>query len=119
SFDTQVEASDDVNVYWTVDVIAEEVTFQVEYTGEGWVGLGFSADGEMVPGDCVIGLPDDSTALEYIMDSRSLAGVTEAATQEVSQASITQSGTTTTLVFTRPLAPVDSDKVTLTTTVGE
>lgn len=50
---------------------------------------------------------------------QSLAGVTEAATQEVSQASITQSGTTTMLVFTRPLAPVDSDKVTLTTTVGE
>ncbi|CAN0441095.1 unnamed protein product, partial [Ectocarpus fasciculatus] len=32
---------------------------------EGYVGLGFSSTGDMVPADAVIGLPDEGTALEY------------------------------------------------------
>lgn len=35
------------------------------YSGMGYVGIGFSANGAMVPGDAVIGLPDDATVLEY------------------------------------------------------
>lgn len=38
---------------------------QVVYEGEGYVGLGFSSNGDMVPADAVIGLPDEGTALEY------------------------------------------------------
>lgn len=35
------------------------------YEGEGWVAVGFSDSGAMVPADAVIGLPDIGTALEY------------------------------------------------------
>ncbi|CAN0305273.1 unnamed protein product, partial [Ectocarpus fasciculatus] len=35
---------------------------QVVYDGEGFVGLGFSSTGDMVPADAVIGLPGEGTA---------------------------------------------------------
>ena len=35
------------------------------YSGRAYVGVGFSSNGIMVPGDAVIGLPDEDTAVEY------------------------------------------------------
>lgn len=35
------------------------------YSGRAYVGVGFSSNGVMVPGDAVIGLPDEDTAVEY------------------------------------------------------
>lgn len=37
------------------------------YEGEAYVGIGFSDNGAMVPGDAVIGLPDDGAVVEYDM----------------------------------------------------
>ena len=50
---------------------------------------------------------------------QSLAGVTEATTPEITGESITQVGSTTTLVFTRPLVPADTAKDTLSAEEGE
>lgn len=40
---------------------------QAVYEGEGYVAIGFSSDGAMVPGDAVFGLPDEGTVVEYDM----------------------------------------------------
>lgn len=45
--------------------------------------------------------------------------MTENANQEVSGAAVAQAGSTTTLTFTRPLAPTDSSKTTLSSEEGE
>ncbi|CAM9850698.1 unnamed protein product [Ectocarpus fasciculatus] len=119
SFDYQVIAEDGFTVYWTVDTDAEEVTMQVVYDGEGYVGLGFSSTGDMVPADAVIGLPDEGTALEYDLSTYQLSSDNEHETQEISGASVTQVDSTTTLVFTRPLAPTDATKTVLSAEEGE
>lgn len=114
-YEFEVEASEDLTIYWTVD--GEEITFQAVYNSRGWVSVGFSEDGMMVPGDCVIGLPDDGVALEYTLEAKSLDGVAVATDQSISGASVTQEAEITTLVFTRPLAPIG--KVELSATEGD
>ena len=46
------------------------LALQAVYDGEGWISLGFSDDGRMVPADAVIGLPDEATALEYFLTNK-------------------------------------------------
>lgn len=46
------------------------VSLQAVYDGEGWISVGFSDDGRMVPADAVIGLPDEATALEYFLTNK-------------------------------------------------
>ncbi|CAM9712018.1 unnamed protein product [Ectocarpus sp. 12 AP-2014] len=119
SFDYQVVAEDGFTVYWTVDTAAEEVTMQVVFDGEGYVGLGFSSTGAMVPADAVVGLPDEGTALEYDLSRSALSSDNEHETQEISGASVTQANSTTILVFTRPLSPTDDSKTVLSAEEGE
>lgn len=118
-FDYQVSVATGFTIYWTVDEVNEEITFQAVYDGEGWVSVGFSDTGEMVVADAVIGLPGDDTALEYLLEAKNLAGVTEATVQEISGASVIQANSTTTLMFTRPLSPSDTDKDTLSAAEGD
>ena len=46
------------------------LALQAVYDGEGWISVGFSDDGRMVPADAVIGLPDEATALEYFLTNK-------------------------------------------------
>ncbi len=50
---------------------------------------------------------------------QALTGVTENENPEISGASVTQVGSTTTLAFTRPLAPADATKTALSSEEGE
>eukprot|EP00752_Nemacystus_decipiens_P012683 g11236.t1 len=118
-FDFEVTPVEGFTIYWSVDADAQEITIETVYSGRGYVGIGFSSDGQMVPGDAVVGLPDDDTVLEYDMTGYFLVDVTENANQEVTGGVVTQVGRTTTLTFTRPLAPTDTSKTVLSSEEGD
>merc|ERR1719203_597307 len=97
--------SGDVAFYYSV--VGDSLSAQVVYNGAGWVAWAISPDGMMVGADAVIGLPDEANGANnpghYDMTSKSTAGVTLSADQGLSDASITQDDTSTTLTFSRPL----------------
>jgi len=76
---------------------------QVIFEGVGWVALGFSDEGFMVPSLAVIGLPDndvsESNPGKYDLTSRSAAGVTLAGSQTILNGNIEQNETHTVLTF--------------------
>lgn len=43
---------------------------QVRSATEAWVSLAFSEDDLMIGADAVVGLPDNSTVVEYDLDSK-------------------------------------------------
>ncbi|CAN0026268.1 unnamed protein product [Ascophyllum nodosum] len=118
-YDYEVSASDDFIIYWTVDSDSEEITFKAIYSGNAWVGVGFSADGKMIGSDAVIGLPDDKTVFEYDLADKIVEAVTKSTIQNISAEDIVQEGGETTLVFTRPLSPTDPSKISLSSEEGE
>ncbi|CAN0298231.1 unnamed protein product, partial [Discosporangium mesarthrocarpum] len=63
----QTSPTTDLTIYWAVDEAEGIISFQAEYAGDAWVSVGFSDDELMVGSDAVIGLPGDSTVLEYDM----------------------------------------------------
>ena len=50
-----------MKLFWTIDWDHESVSFAVEAETTGWVGLGFSSNGQMIGSDMVIGWVKDGT----------------------------------------------------------
>ena len=50
-----------MKLFWTIDWDDESVSFAVEAETTGWVGLGFSSNGQMIGSDMVIGWVKDGT----------------------------------------------------------
>lgn len=96
---------------WTPDT--DTVAFQVVYEGQGWVGIGFSSDGNMVGADSVIGFPLDTAVLEYDLAGQSQTELIEYSDQEISLKSIYQDASVTMMTFTRPITPTVAGKESL------
>jgi hypothetical protein len=81
---------------------------ELVYTGLGWVGLGFSESGQMVPSQAgssyqaVIGLPGDNV-YKYDMSGKSDAGVMKSTAQTLTNTAVEQNATHTSIRFTKAL----------------
>ena len=55
-------------VHWSVDYAEETITFAVNVSTNGWIGLGISADepGRMPNSDVVIGWVDDDSGQAFL-----------------------------------------------------
>jgi hypothetical protein len=95
------------------------ISVELEYVGIGWVGLAFSNIQTMIPNTAVIGLPNDGTVLKYDLTSRIILGVVAASAdrQTLTDTSIVQNGSTTTLKFTKSLTETDEPTVGLNTNI--
>ena len=81
---------------------------ELVFTGLGWVGLGFSENGQMVPSQAgssyqaVIGLPGDNV-YKYDMSGKSDAGVMKSTAQTLTNTAVEQNATHTSVRFTKVL----------------
>ena len=80
-------------------------TFSAElvYTGLGWISLGFSSDGLMVPSQAVIALPDNSTVQKYDLTLKDISGVLPSPSQTLQDVDVKQNSTHTIMRFTKLL----------------
>jgi hypothetical protein len=89
--------------------IAETLTVELVYEGEGWLGFGFSSNGRMTGASAVIGLPSQplgpTNPGKYFMGGRTLGAVqlVPDIEQTLTDASITQNATHSTMRFTKRL----------------
>ena len=89
-----------------VDTKNETISFRLVYPGQGWVGVGFSSDGSMIGSTAIIGLPDSNEVKAYDLDGYLLTAITDAVDSgafKLSDASVIQTTTSTTLEFTRSI----------------
>ena len=94
---------------YTPDVTAGVLRGRVVYAGQGWVGFAVSEAGRMIGSHAVIGLPDDGTALKYVLGGYVVSLVTEASSQDGLTAIITQNDTHSVLEFELAFEdPIDS-----------
>merc|ERR1712151_113406 len=86
----------------------------MEYKGRGYVSWGVSSDGMMVPGDAIIGLPDEANSQtnpgKYSMLSKTLAGVKLMDNQNLMNSVISQDTAFTNLTFTKFLVEDSNDE---------
>lgn len=84
----------------------------LEYVGKGYVSIGISSDGMMVPGHAIIGLPSTTTTKpeQYVMTSKSMAGVTLDENQSLIDGATSQDDTFTNLTFTSLLDDYDEEE---------
>jgi hypothetical protein len=89
----------------TTDSGEHSISVKFVYQGLGWLGIGISPDGGMVGSEVVIGQPDAAVSNvnpgEFAISSKSTSGVNLMDTQTLIDGSITQDGSTTTLMFTK------------------
>jgi hypothetical protein len=89
--------------------INETLTVELVYEGEGWLGFGFSTSGHMIGSSAVIGLPDEPLSPtnpgKYSLGGHSTAAVRLMSdeAQTLTDTSITQNATHTTMKFTKHL----------------
>jgi hypothetical protein len=89
--------------------VNETLTVELIYEGEGWLGFGFSTNGRMVGSSAVIGLPDEplgpTNPGKYSLAGESVGAVQLVPDEEqtLTDTSITQNSTHTTLRFTKSL----------------
>lgn len=80
------------------------VTVELEYQGEGWIGMAFSEEDVMVPSIAVLGLPDEGSVIKHELTQRALTGVTAIDSSTLTDTLITQQENgITKLKFTKPL----------------
>ena len=105
SFQNDFDAAGDgsVLVRRVINQRDQTVSVEVEYAGEGWIGVAFSVQPLMVPNIAVIGLPGTGVVGKYDLQQRALSGVTSLGTSTLTSTSITQANGITTLAFTKPL----------------
>ncbi|CAM9438495.1 unnamed protein product [Scytosiphon promiscuus] len=72
----------------------------------------------MIGSDAVIGLPGNDSVMEYDLTGKSVDEVIVFDTQDITETSVTQDDTGTTISFTRPLAP-GGDKQSISSTPGD
>jgi hypothetical protein len=89
--------------------IDETLTIELVYEGEGWLGFGFSTNGRMIGSSAVIGLPDrplgPSNPGKYSLWDHTVGSVRLMSdeAQTLTDTSITQNATHTTMKFTKHL----------------
>jgi hypothetical protein len=89
--------------------INKTLTVELVYEGEGWLGFGFSTNGRMVGSSAVIGLPDEplgpANPGKYSLAGESVGAVqlVPDIEQTLTDTSITQNATHTTMQFTKRL----------------
>ena len=85
-------------------VIGDFISIELTVPAIGWVGFGYSTDGSMLGSLAVIGLPDEGTVFQSSLDVKDVSGINKLESQTLTETSITQSGSETTLKFTKPLS---------------
>jgi hypothetical protein len=107
--ETALLSNDRLTMRHVMNPIDETLTVELVYEGEGWLGFGFSSNGRMTGASAVIGLPDQplgpTNPGKYFMDGRTLGAVQLVPDQEqtLTNTSITQNTTHTTMKFTKSL----------------
>ena len=61
--------SEGYDLYWNYNLAAGTISFAVRVKGAGWVGFGFSPNGQMPGSDVVIGWVDDSKIFFHVSQS--------------------------------------------------
>jgi len=92
-------------------MMRDMLSAQIVYQGLGWVGFGISETGKMTGSEAVIGIPDESNSSinpgRYMLGGYTQALVSLMENQTLSDASIVQTDTTTTLTFSKLLSEED------------
>jgi hypothetical protein len=89
--------------------IDDTLTVELVYEGEGWLGFGFSSNGRMIGSSAVIGLPDKplgpTNPGKYSLWDHTVGSVRLMSDEEqtLTDTSITQNATHTTMKFTKHL----------------
>jgi hypothetical protein len=92
--------------------VDETLTVELVYEGQGWISLGFSHRGRMTGSYAVIGLPDRPVSAtnpgKYYLEGETANAVwlMSDAQQTLTDTSLMQNETHTTMKFTKPLAEV-------------
>eukprot|EP00612_Vaucheria_litorea_P002058 CAMPEP_0171457126 /NCGR_PEP_ID=MMETSP0945-20130129/3330_1 /TAXON_ID=109269 /ORGANISM="Vaucheria litorea, Strain CCMP2940" /LENGTH=600 /DNA_ID=CAMNT_0011982673 /DNA_START=99 /DNA_END=1899 /DNA_ORIENTATION=+ len=71
--------------------------------GKGWIGFGSSADGEMIGGTAVIGLPEDLTMLTYDMKGNKTENVVPSSVQNITPLEFIVIDETVVIEYLQPL----------------
>lgn len=77
---------------------------QLVYEGNGWLGLGFSPDGQMIGSVAAIGLPSIGGVWQYDLNEKVLSGIPRSDPQTITDATIDQNETHTILTYTQPVS---------------
>ncbi|CAN0387857.1 unnamed protein product [Ascophyllum nodosum] len=118
-FDFEAIVQEGFEIRWVMDTTADTITFEVLNSAQSWTAIGFSEDGAMVGSDAVIGMPANTSVNEYSLTAQDEDSIDLFGDQEITSTSIGQDGDGTTITFTRPLTPANSEKQTLSSTPGE
>ena len=84
-----------------------QLTVEFTYAGTAWLALGFTENGQMVPGEAVIGLPGDVRKYDLQRRIRALSAVALQPTQTLMDTEFYQNITHTVLRFTKTLLEVN------------
>jgi len=69
----------------------------------GWIGFGWSENGDMIGGEAIVGLTDAGSVLKYKLSSKDTNGVTQMPAQTLTDTSIKLEGDKTIMSFTKML----------------
>merc|ERR1712151_122867 len=104
----------DLSFHYTLLKNQGTLKAHMEYKGLGYISWGVSSDGMMVPGDAIIGLPDEANSQtnpgKYSMLSKTLAGVKLMDNQNLMNGVISQDTAFTNLTFTKFLVEDSNDE---------
>ncbi|CBJ28987.1 ferric reductase [Ectocarpus siliculosus] len=105
-YDFEVMPEDGYEIRWTLNNDTKMIAIQMVTSSVAWAGIGFpSVDLDLVGSDVIIGLPDNSSVLEYEVLGETAEEVVVFEQQDITEASIVQADGSTTLSFIRPLSP--------------
>ena len=78
---------------------------EVDNNNGGWIGFGWSTNGNMIGGEAIVGLTEARSVLKYNLSSKDASGVTpmSAARQTLTDTSIRQEGEKSIMTFTKML----------------
>ncbi|KAG2469797.1 DBH-like monooxygenase protein 2 homolog [Polypterus senegalus] len=116
-FTEYLDSANLVSVSWGFDNNGGPITFQVVANTTGWVGFGFSPSGSMAGSDVVIGgVNPDGTV--YFTDRHATGNTLPLvdAKQDYTLINLKESGSTTTMTFSRQLQTCDTDDLPITAT---
>uniref|UniRef100_A0A8C4S9T8 DOMON domain-containing protein n=1 Tax=Erpetoichthys calabaricus TaxID=27687 RepID=A0A8C4S9T8_ERPCA len=115
-FTEYLDSANLVSISWGFDNNGGPITFQVVANTTGWVGFGFSPSGSMTGSDVVIGgvNPDGTVYFDRHATGNTLPLVD--AKQDYTLIDLKESGSTTTMTFSRQLQTCDTDDLPITAT---
>ncbi|XP_028665853.1 DBH-like monooxygenase protein 2 homolog [Erpetoichthys calabaricus] len=116
-FTEYLDSANLVSISWGFDNNGGPITIQVVANTTGWVGFGFSPSGSMTGSDVVIGgVNPDGTV--YFADRHATGNTLPLvdAKQDYTLIDLKESGSTTTMTFSRQLQTCDTDDLPITAT---